>query len=517
MTQAMRNPRRRGVRRDSWPGRGHIQGPYSGHFRGRQHVAAIIAVAILAVVAFQLFPNEDVVVVNGDRTMRVQASLNLRQEALDAASVKLNRGDRVLYAHDRGQMSVAVHRASTVNIEVDDEILTIDTHASTVSGALAAAGVTVEEGDALYVNGSKATTRAPLVAPSPSSPRATSASLASSTDHLLSASLNDPQVPLITVVRARPVTVVIDTTRIELSTAAGTVGEVLEEMGTIVREGDLVRPPMDAYVMSGMTIEIAKARSVQVIVDGEERTMYTQAETVGEILELLEIEIGPEDSVEPSPQTPVTEGLSVTINRTRTVEEEVEEPIAPWTEYATDPELAAGETRVEEGTAGVQVVVYRVTYRNGEAIERERVAGSARTVREAEPRRVVTGTKPAPTPEPTAAPPPDPAPSAPSAPSEPRGRPMTVLATWYNASHGGKSKDDPWYGITATGAQLRKGICATDPSVIPLGTRMYVPGYGECLAADTGGGVRGHHIDLGFPESAVNPWGTKTLEIYILD
>jgi 3D (Asp-Asp-Asp) domain-containing protein len=62
------------------------------------------------------------------------------------------------------------------------------------------------------------------------------------------------------------------------------------------------------------------------------------------------------------------------------------------------------------------------------------------------------------------------------------------------------------------------GICAVDPTVIPLGTRFYVPGYGTCLAADTGGLVKGMTVDLGFPEEAGNnPWATQTLDIYILD
>ncbi len=92
------------------------------------------------------------------------------------------------------------------------------------------------------------------------------------------------------------------------------------------------------------------------------------------------------------------------------------------------------------------------------------------------------------------------------------------MTTWYNASHGGKSRDDPAYGITATGVRVDKGICAVDPSVIPLGTWMYIPGYGLCLAADVGGGVKGYHVDLGFPESVGDPgWGKRVLDIYILE
>ena len=51
-------------------------------------------------------------------------------------------------------------------------------------------------------------------------------------------------------------------------------------------------------------------------------------------------------------------------------------------------------------------------------------------------------------------------------------------------------------GTTATGLPVGPGIVAVDPSVIPLGTRMTIPGYGEGVAADTGGSIRGARIDV---------------------
>ncbi len=69
-------------------------------------------------------------------------------------------------------------------------------------------------------------------------------------------------------------------------------------------------------------------------------------------------------------------------------------------------------------------------------------------------------------------------------------------------------------GTTATGIQTSWGVIAVDPSVIPLGTRMTVPGYGEGVAADTGGAVQGLIIDLWFPtrEQAL-AWGRRTVTI----
>jgi len=80
---------------------------------------------------------------------------------------------------------------------------------------------------------------------------------------------------------------------------------------------------------------------------------------------------------------------------------------------------------------------------------------------------------------------------------------MTVTATAYTLT-----------GSTATGAPVGYGVVAVDPSVIPLGTRMTIPGYGEGVAADTGGAIQGAVIDLWFPTAAdAASWGRRTVTI----
>jgi 3D (Asp-Asp-Asp) domain-containing protein len=80
---------------------------------------------------------------------------------------------------------------------------------------------------------------------------------------------------------------------------------------------------------------------------------------------------------------------------------------------------------------------------------------------------------------------------------------LTVIATGYSLP-----------GQTATGLPVGPGVVAVDPSVIPLGTRMTIPGYGEGVAADTGGAVQGYTIDLWFPTLAdALAWGRRTVTI----
>jgi 3D (Asp-Asp-Asp) domain-containing protein len=71
-------------------------------------------------------------------------------------------------------------------------------------------------------------------------------------------------------------------------------------------------------------------------------------------------------------------------------------------------------------------------------------------------------------------------------------------------------------GRTALGVPVRLGVVAVDPDLIPLGTRLQVPGYGPGLAADVGTAIKGRIIDLWFPNtSAARKWGRRTVTITV--
>lgn len=95
--------------------------------------------------------------------------------------------------------------------------------------------------------------------------------------------------------------------------------------------------------------------------------------------------------------------------------------------------------------------------------------------------------------------------SSPPVPTTSGATTLTVTATAYTLQ-----------GHTATGAPVGYGVVAVDPSVIPLGTQMTIPGYGEGVAADTGGAIQGAVIDLWFPTAAdAAAWGRRTVTITI--
>ena len=100
---------------------------------------------------------------------------------------------------------------------------------------------------------------------------------------------------------------------------------------------------------------------------------------------------------------------------------------------------------------------------------------------------------------------------------------VEVMATGYTAGieSTGKSLGHPQYGITYSGVRVRKGIVSTiaaDTKVFPLGTLLYIPGYGYGIVADTGSAIKGYKIDLFFlnKKEVYANWGKKKVNVYVL-
>lgn len=277
----------------------------------------------------------------------------------------------------------------------------------------------------------------------------------------------------------------------------------LQAAGLQVDPGDRVWPSLDTPLQEVEEVVIRRGVPVQLTVGGQEMEVRTAAFSVREALSDLGITLGSLDRVRPSLNTPISEGLPITVIR---VEEEIVEefsPIAYQTVRWADHDLPVGETRVRRpGREGVLRREIRVVREDGNVVFTETLrtevvepavdqivdVGQRRqlqTVRTADGRELVYVAT------------------------------LEVEATAYEPSpiSTGEWSD----GYTFTGLRAQKGIIAVDPSVIPLGTRLYVPGYGEGLAADIGGAIKGNKIDLFYPtyQEAIN-WGRRKVTVYIL-
>lgn len=291
---------------------------------------------------------------------------------------------------------------------------------------------------------------------------------------------------------------------IEVFSARPTVGGALTALGSGYNRYDLIWPQPDTPLTSGLRIFVQRATQVRLAVGGEEAAnVYTHTRTVGELLAERGVELSESDKVEPGLSARLRSGLAVSVTFIGKQTEVEDTPLPFATIYRDDNSFTEGELVLEqEGVDGFVRREYEVVYVNGEETSRELV--SEITVPPTY-RVVLRGTAPEPTPVAVAA-----------AVSPPSGdpscaNPMTVWATWYTAESAGGS------GTTATGTTVHKGTVAVDPRVIPLGTQMYIPGYGYGVAEDTGGAIIGNIIDLGYGADDVKDWSSRWVDICILN
>lgn len=286
-----------------------------------------------------------------------------------------------------------------------------------------------------------------------------------------------------------------------------TVGDALRALGVSLAEHDAVAPSLDTPLTAGAHVYVDHAAAVEVTFAGEVRTVYSRAQTVGGLLSEAGYKVEATDLVFPSLSDPIRDSMKVIVTTLRETVEFEDQPIAFETRYEYDADLAQGRSMlVQEGVEGHFRRQYKVRRVDGVEISRELVSEVV-VLPVDEVILVGTYVAPAPTAEPPQPPLVVPGPTEELVCS----RTMTVYATWYTAASAGGN------GITATGVKVDKGIVAVDPAVIPLGTRMYIPGYGYGVAADTGGGIVGNMIDLGFGEDDVPDWRTQWVDICILD
>lgn len=101
---------------------------------------------------------------------------------------------------------------------------------------------------------------------------------------------------------------------------------------------------------------------------------------------------------------------------------------------------------------------------------------------------------------------------------------QTVVATGYTAGYESTGKDSshPEYGITYSGVKVKRDLYSTvaaDLNVFPIGTILFIPGYGYGVVADKGGAIKGNKVDLYYEtvNDVYNEWGKKTLEVYVVE
>ena len=285
-------------------------------------------------------------------------------------------------------------------------------------------------------------------------------------------------------------------------TLAQTVRQFLKERGITPGPRDYVHPGAGTPLVDNLMIDYSPAVPVKLITSSGSKTVITTAEDVGALLEEQGVRLDKHDIVRPSLADPIVPFATIRIARVVQWVSAEKHRVAERTIHEIDFSLPPGKTRiVKSGTPGVSEMMVDYTQTDGQL--RKHIL-QTRVLRRPETRVIAEGVGT----------------YAAMADFATRGLQKTayiasaavdMVATAYTAQCGGCT------GYTASGYRAGHGIVAVDPSVIPLGTKLYIPGYGFAIAGDTGGAIIGHRIDLGFDSiSDAMAFGRRAVKVYTL-
>jgi len=284
-------------------------------------------------------------------------------------------------------------------------------------------------------------------------------------------------------------------------TTSKTVKDFLKEQSIVLNEHDEVQPSLNTALKKGMDITVKRAVPLTLLDGGVEKETWSTSTTVADFLTQQGVSLTELDRVEPALEDKVMEDGTINVIRVEKVTDVVEEPISYAVVTQKDENLDTGTEKViTEGQEGLISKEYEVTLENGKEVSR--VVLNEKKLKDKQDKVVSVGTKAKPIQV--------------ASRGSGNGKEIYVTSTAYTASCNGCS------GTTATGVNLHANpnakVIAVDPGVIPLGSKVYVDGYGYAIASDTGGAIKGNKIDVFFPsKSDAYRWGRKTVKIKILD
>lgn len=312
--------------------------------------------------------------------------------------------------------------------------------------------------------------------------------------------------------QAKQIIVTIDGVDKEFYTTEDVIGDFLQTEGLAFSTHDDLSFDSKDAVVEGSSLAVTTAYQVTINDGGEEQKVWTTGGSVGGLLDTHEIILNEKlDKIKPALDKSLKRDTAITITRVEKTKDIIEADIDFKIEKKEDNTLAKGKEKVvSEGQTGITVKTFEVTKENGKEVDRELIHEE---VKEASKNKVVAiGTKAPPQKLVTLAE----ETTTNSSDNSASGEVFYMNATAFSASCKGCS------GITATGLNLNANpnmkVIAVDPSVIPLGTKVWVEGYGNAIAGDTGGSIKGNRIDVHMPSSAdASRYGWKKVQVKVLN
>ncbi|MEK3951898.1 Uncharacterized conserved protein YabE, contains G5 and tandem DUF348 domains [Psychrobacillus psychrotolerans] len=306
--------------------------------------------------------------------------------------------------------------------------------------------------------------------------------------------------------QARQIKISVDGEIQTLTTTEDLVSEILAKANVAVTEHDAITPAADAEVGPDNNIAIEKAFEITLLDGGEEKKVRSTSTTVADFLKQQNIQLSEFDRVEQKMDESIVPNSIIQVVRVEKVTDVVEEATNFAVETKKEDSLLKGKEKVvQQGVNGTVSRTYEVVKENGKEISRNMM--SEKIIKEPTKKVVAVGTKVM-----TASV----SRGTNSAAAPSGGKEFYVTATAYTAYCNGCS------GVTATGMNLKTNpnlkVIAVDPSVIPLGSKVWVEGYGHAVAGDTGGAIKGNKIDLFMAsKSQAYDFGRKKVRVKVLN
>ncbi|WP_297436483.1 3D domain-containing protein [uncultured Clostridium sp.] len=310
----------------------------------------------------------------------------------------------------------------------------------------------------------------------------------------------------------KPVKIEIGDKTINTVTIMGTVQDVLDKHDLVIEQKDKVVPALDSKLSKHSVIKVKKAQEIVLLVDGKEKTIKTAEDSVKEMLKAENVTLDEKDRVEPSMETTIEKGQNIEVVRVDekliTESEDIDFEVTTRKNDKLDKSV---KKTVQEGTVGKREIKSKLIYENGKQIGKEIISDKVITDPKAkiiEEGTRVTFVSNSRGPESSSS---NKAPAGSAVSKAPAGKTMTMQSTAYYTGT-----------VTATGTRPKRNpsglsTVAVDPRVIPLGSKLYIEGYGYAVAEDTGGAVKNNIVDvfLNTRQECMN-WGRRNVKVTIV-
>lgn len=293
----------------------------------------------------------------------------------------------------------------------------------------------------------------------------------------------------------KDVTIIAGRAAVAHTTFQRTVGQALAEAGVRLHAGDETSPGPDARVTEGLSIVVRRAVPVTLIVDGKTVAMESAAPTVEALLQRRRVALFTSDKVFPARDAALQRGMRIRVVRIRHTLTTDQVGIPHQVRSSVDPRTPRGIIRViSAGRPGLRERAWNVTLADGRVTGRQLIG--ERVVRIPLDRVIAVGSQ-----------------MLVASRGEFAGKEYVDMVATAYSPFCCKGVDD----VTALGLRAGYGVVAVDPKVIPLGSRLYIEGYGYALAGDTGSRIKGSRIDLGFDtrRQAIR-FGRRPVRVYII-